>query len=106
MNISSNFVAETSKHIVMEIKELLKEKGILQKDVAQKMGIAKENFNKMLKNPTETTVRKISDAIGIEPWELFAPADVRHRANSATTFACPKCGHPIKVTLSDASNGE
>ncbi len=90
----------------MEIKELLKEKGILQKDVAKKMGIAKENFNKMLKNPTETTIRKISDAIGIEAWELFAPADVRHRANSATTFACPKCGCPIRIEITEVKGEE
>lgn len=43
-------------------------------DVAEKMGIARENLNKILGekgNPTLETLQKLATALDVEVWELF-----------------------------------
>lgn len=60
----------------LRIKELCKEKGITQKDLAEKSGFSRVGLAKAISgNPTIGTLQKVADALGVEFLELFAPKD-------------------------------
>lgn len=71
----------------MRVKEILKEKGLTQKDLADKMGVAEISLSRSINgNPNLSTLQKIADALGVKIEELFAPkGDTPH-------FCCPNCG--------------
>ena len=75
----------------MNIDKLLSEKGMTKAMLAEKMGIRSQNVNVSLRNPTEDTMRKIADALGVEMWELFTEKPTNHESNG-NTMVCPKCG--------------
>ena len=54
------------------IGEILKEKGITQTDLAERIGISRVGLSKAINgNTTITTLRKIADALGVSVVELF-----------------------------------
>ncbi|MBK5722381.1 helix-turn-helix transcriptional regulator [Dysgonomonas sp. Marseille-P4677] len=60
--------------IKLRVKELLREKGITQKELADKMNITEVGLSKSLTgNPTTTTLERIADALNVDFLELFAP---------------------------------
>lgn len=84
--------------LVMEyrIKELCKEKGILIKELAAKMGITDIGLRQSLNgNPTIGTLEKIAGALGVEVVELFRPSD-------STQISCPHCGKSIIIKVGKA----
>lgn len=78
------------------IKELCKEKGILVKELAQKIGITDIGLRQSLNgNPTIGTLEKIAEALGVEVTELFKPAD-------KAKITCPYCGKTISINIEKA----
>ncbi len=58
------------------IAEILKEKGMTQTDLAERIGISRVGLSKAINgNTTITTLRKIASALGVEITELFAKRD-------------------------------
>lgn len=57
----------------LRIKEILKEKGLTLKDVAERTGTDSSNLASMLKkgNPKLNTLEDIAHALGVEVYELF-----------------------------------
>lgn len=57
----------------LRIKEILKEKGLTLKDVAERTGTDSSNLASMLKkgNPKLSTLEDIAYALGVEVYELF-----------------------------------
>ena len=75
----------------LRIKELLKEKGLLHKELAEKLGVTDIALRASLKgNPTVGTLEKVASALGVSVPELFAP-------QPTNTITCPYCGKHIKV---------
>ena len=75
----------------LRIKEILKEKGMTQKELAQKMGVAEMSVSKSINgNPGLSTIEKIADALGVEVSELFAP--------SRNVIRCPRCGAVLEFS--------
>lgn len=75
----------------LRIKELLKEKGLLHKELAEKLGVTDIALRASLKgNPTVGTLEKVAAALGVTVPELFAP-------QPTNTITCPHCGKPIKI---------
>ena len=71
------------------IAEILKSKGITQKDLAEKIGISRVGLSKAINgNTTITTLRRIAAALEVSVPELFAP-------QPSNTITCPKCGTAI-----------
>lgn len=77
--------------MLLRIKEILKEKGMTQKDLAARMGVAEMSVSKSINGaPTLTTLEKIASALGVEVAELFAP--------SRNVIRCPHCGALLEVS--------
>lgn len=55
----------------MRIKEILKEKGITQTDLANRMGIAQSTLSVLLKNPTHSTMQRIAYTLGVQITDLI-----------------------------------
>ena len=77
----------------MNIESLLQEKGLKKADLAKMMGVNRQNINSLLNNPTLATIEKISNALGVETWELFKSKEDLNR----NTITCPKCGARFKL---------
>lgn len=75
------------------IKEICKNKGITQKELAEKIGISAVGLAKALAgNTTVGTLDKIASALGVSVSELFeAPAA------DSVVITCPHCGKPITL---------
>lgn len=72
------------------VLELCKQKGITQKDLAEKIGMTPVGLAKASNgNPTFETLEKIADGLGVTVPELFAP-------QPTNTITCPHCGKQIK----------
>lgn len=75
----------------LRIKELLKEKGVMHKELAEKLGVTDIALRASLKgNPTIGTLEKVATALGVTVPELFAP-------QPTNTITCPHCGKLIKI---------
>jgi transcriptional regulator with XRE-family HTH domain len=76
----------------LRVKDVCKEKGILMKDLAEKLGINRISLTSMISgNPTISTLEKISIALGVEVSELLAKP-------ATGTIICPNCNTEIKLT--------
>lgn len=75
----------------LRIKEVCKEKGILQKDLAEKLGITDIALRASLKgNPTVGTLERIATALEVPFTDLFEQP-------KQNIINCPHCGGKIKV---------
>ena len=81
---------------MIRIKEILKEKGITQAELAQRMGVHRVALNSTLNNPNIklSTLEKIAAAIGCEVGDFF-----RDGGDGSATVVCPHCGKPVTVEL-------
>ena len=76
----------------LRIKEICKEKGILQKDLADKLGITDIALRASLKgNPTIATLEKVATALDVPFTELFEQPQ-------QNIITCPHCNGKIKVS--------
>ena len=56
----------------LRIKDICKQKGLLQKELAEKVGVTDIALRSSLKgNPTVGTLEKVANALNVEVWELF-----------------------------------
>lgn len=73
------------------IAEILKENGMTQTDLAERIGISRVGLSKAINgNTTITTLRKIAVALGVTVPELFAP-------QPTNTITCPHCGAVLEI---------
>lgn len=81
------------------IKEVIKEKGYTITSLADKLGIARESLSRMIVSPSYPTLEKISTALNVPIWQLFAsPEEVKSTGGS---LACPKCGTLLELKIKD-----
>ena len=76
----------------ISVKRICKEKGLLQKDLADMLGITYISLNQTLrgKYPQLQTLERIADALGVPITELF-------QKSNDDVFQCPKCGTTLQV---------
>lgn len=54
------------------IKEMIADRGLLQREVAERLGMNRVSFNHIINGqPSWPTLEKILEALDAEPWELF-----------------------------------
>lgn len=81
--------------IELRIKDLCKEKGMKMDDLAKAVGISQPSLSNIANGkqmPRLETIEKISDALGVEVAEIFAP-------RNSNTFKCPHCGKTLQVVV-------
>lgn len=78
----------------MRIREAIEQKGMTTKEVADILGISVSALNQNISgNPSVKVLEKISNAINVPIWQLFASKeDVKGEV-------CPHCGMPIKIKI-------
>ena len=92
----------------MRIKEVIKEKGLTVKDVAERMGIRPPSLSRAInENTTVEMLYRIAWAIGVHVTELFEKPEVdvvtcpkcEHRFDKpeTDTITCPKCGQKFRM---------
>ena len=62
----------------MHIKEVLKQRGLKQNDLAERLKINRVSLSRLLSDKNDmriSTIKKIADAIGCDVTEFFSPAD-------------------------------
>jgi transcriptional regulator with XRE-family HTH domain len=79
------------------IKELIREKGYMQKEIAEKLGISVERMSKIVNGkPSYPTLENIARALDAEMWELFATRE-EVLAHPHTSIHCPYCGSKFEL---------
>lgn len=78
----------------IKIKELCKEKGITQKNLAERLGVTDISLNKTLRGeyPQLQTLEKIATALGVEIVDLF-------ESKKTSSLKCPNCGVDLNVKI-------
>lgn len=81
----------------LRLRELCREKGITQADLAAKLGIRRESFSQAVsRNKFDIDyLKRIADALGVELWQLFKEED---------KFVCPHCGKQIYIKVTKQEN--
>ena len=90
--------AKTLKIFLMNrIKEILKEKGLTQQELADMIGITRISIVKTLAgNPSQETLERIATALNIPMWQLFAsPSEIAKE--QGTGLRCPNCGAKLEL---------
>lgn len=86
----------------MRIKELLKEKGMTQQNLADRMNVSLSAIKQMVsaESITTATLEKIAKALNVPMWQLFASPEEVSTDSDNNVLTCPKCGTKLKVTES------
>ncbi len=86
----------------MRIKEVIKEKGLTQKELADKLGMTTVGLSQILSGkPSYTTLEKIASALGVEVWELLVSRAeiIGQQKAESPTITCPNCGKEITLKI-------
>lgn len=79
----------------LRIKEILKDQNLTAKELAERVGISRENITNIINEkskPAFDTLIKISEALDVPVSELFeAPKD--------SVVTCPNCGAKLELKL-------
>ena len=84
---------------MLQIKETLKQRGLKQNDLAERLGINRVSLSRLLSDKNDmriSTIKKIADAIGCDVVEFFTPEE----AEDNNTITCPHCGAKLVINLS------
>lgn len=82
------------------LKELMQEKGVMSKTLAEKMGISEVSVSALVNGKSNNleTLAKAAQCLGVEMWELFASFDdiINSPANTLTNqdYEIIPCGDP------------
>ena len=85
----------------MRIKELLKEKGLTQQELADMVGVSYQSMKQTLNAPsvTTSTLEKISTALNVPMWQLFASPEEVQPKKDGLSLTCPHCGQEINIKV-------
>ena len=84
---------------MLHIKETLKQRGLTQNELADRLGINRVSLSRILSNKNDmrvSTITKIADAIGCDVTEFFTPEEKEEH----NTITCPHCGAKLVINLS------
>ena len=84
---------------MLQIKETLKQRGLTQNELAERLGINRVSLSRLLSDKNDmriSTIKKIADAIGCDVSEFFTPEETEDN----NTITCPHCGEKLVINLS------
>ena len=78
----------------LRVKDICREKNILFKDLAERIGISDVALRKQVQgNPSIKTLETIADALGVPFVELF------EKPEPSNGITCPHCGKPVTIKI-------
>lgn len=85
----------------MRIKDVLKEKGMTQQELAEMMGVSYQSIKQTLNasSVTTATLEKIATALNVPMWQLFASPEEVQPKTDGLTLTCPHCGKNISIKI-------
>lgn len=84
---------------MLQIKEVLKKRGLKQNELADRLGINRVSLSRILSDKNDmriSTIQKIADAIGCDLAEFFTPEATEEH----NVITCPHCGEKLVINLS------
>ena len=90
-------VEEEPDSYVLKLKSLMVEKGVSNKQLADKIGMTSEYVSRLTNNkanPPLATLTTIAEGLGVHVSELFGKSKERG------TYKCPYCGNELDVEIS------
>ena len=84
---------------MLQIKEAIKQRGLKQNDLADRLGINRVSLSRLLSDKNDmriSTIKKIADAIGCDVAEFFTKTDKADH----NVITCPHCGAKLVINLS------
>ncbi len=79
----------------IRLRELCQKKGITQKELAERMGVAELTLSRAAKGNTSLPMlENIAVALGVSVSELFEPA-------KEGVIICPHCGTQLEITAKE-----
>ena len=84
---------------MLQIKEPLKQRGLTQNELAERLGINRVSLSRLLSDKNDmrvSTIKKIADAIGCDVAEFFTPEETEDH----NTITYPHCGAKLVINLS------
>ncbi|MBQ3944737.1 MAG: helix-turn-helix transcriptional regulator [Alphaproteobacteria bacterium] len=84
------------------LKELLQEKGMMSKTLAEKMKISEVSVSSLINGKTNNleTLAKAAECLGVEMWELFKkPNEENQVQKGRMSLVCPHCGKSITLKV-------
>lgn len=83
----------------MRIKDVLKERGMTQQELADMIGVSYQSIKQTLNAPSVTTatLEKIASALNVPMWQLFASPEEIQPKNDSLSLTCPHCGKSITL---------
>ena len=100
VKIHAIFVTNQLKMEDFRIREILDQKGMKAKDLADKLGTSQQYVSRILRGETSvsiTRLKEIADILGVSLLELFSD----YKSSVAVepgTLVCPHCGNKIRLT--------
>lgn len=95
------FVTNQLKMEDFRIREILDQKGMKAKDLADKLGTSQQYVSRILRGETSvsiTRLKEIADILGVSLLELFS--DYKNTVTvEPSTLVCPYCGNKIKIRV-------
>lgn len=82
--------------IIIVVKEYLREQGITQAQLAERLGITQSALSKRLSDD-RLTIRELSEIA--EALDVPHTALIRGENEVKGSITCPKCGENIRITL-------
>lgn len=83
------------------IKELIKEKGYTQQELADKLNMSRVGLSQLINSkPSYPTLEKIASALNVPMWQLFAsPEEVNNNLANDLKIICPHCNKSISLKI-------
>ncbi len=81
------------------IKEVMIEKGIKSKDLAERLGKTKQYISNVTNGSANVSMQMLSDiatALGVPVWQLIASREEVF-GDQSNIITCPKCGARFKL---------
>ena len=85
-----------------QIKTILKQKGMTQKELAERMGMSLQQLNNTIsgRNTASMAVyERIAKELDVEFWRMFAPDDVLGDMAQPISQKCHYCGHDLNIKI-------
>ena len=79
------------------IEQVIEQRGLTKKEVAERMGKVKQAFNSLVTDPKWSVIEEVAKAIGISTDELLFSHDYDKPTDG--TFICPHCGKGVRISI-------